>query len=171
MNTLGRARVLLLIPLTLMLVGCPPKLSEYDRLVRDGNDYFETEDYRRAEEAFTKALELRPGEPGTLVNRGNARMMLGDLDGAMRDYDAAIEADPNLAHAYANRGILRDKNGDVEGAIADYRKALELNPKLGERPSIWRQILYNPPTETIKDRLDFLEALRKKPGARGAGER
>ena len=167
MKTLGRARVLLLIPLILMLVGCPPKLSEYDRLMRDGNDYFETGDYRRAEEAFSKALEIKPGEPGTLVNRGNARMMLGDLDGALGDYDAAIEADPKLAHAYANRGILRDKNGDVEGAIADYRKALELNPKLGERPSIWRQILYNPPTETIKDRLEFLEALHKAPATPG----
>ncbi len=168
MKTLARARVLLLIPLTLMLAGCPPKLSEYERLVRDGTDYFETGDYKRAEEAFSKALELKPGEPGTLVNRGNARMMLGDLEGAMRDYNAAIRVDPELAHAYANRGILRDKNGDVEGAIADYRKALELNPKLGERPSIWRQILYNPPTETIKDRLEFLEALHKTPGARGA---
>jgi tetratricopeptide (TPR) repeat protein len=89
-------------------------------------------------------------------------MMLGDADGARADYQAALEGDPRFAPAYANRGILRDRAGDTKGAMADYREALRLDPKLGELPGILDRILYNPPTDTIKTRLEVLEALQKR---------
>ncbi len=150
----------LLAAVTLFLAGCPPRMDEHQKLLKDGNDYFDTGDYERAVEAFTKALELRPGEPGVLVNRANARMMLGDNQGALADYDEAVRLDPKFALAYANRGILKDRMGDAEGAIQDYRKALELDPSLGDPPGILKRILYNVPDETIKDRLEYLEAVR-----------
>jgi tetratricopeptide (TPR) repeat protein len=141
-----------------LLCGCPPKMSESERLTREGNGYFKSENYDGAVQAYSRALELEPGQPGVLVNRGNARMLLGDEQGALADYQAAIEIDPAFANAYANRGILRDRMGDLRGAMADYRRALQLEPKLGKPPGILKRILYNPPTETIKDRLDYLEA-------------
>jgi hypothetical protein len=41
--------------------------------------------------------------------------------------------------------------------MKDYREALRLNPKLGKPPGILKRVLYNPPTDTIKDRLEYLE--------------
>ncbi len=162
----------------LLLAGCPPRMDDHQKLVKDGNDYFDTGNYRRAIEAFTKALELKPGEPGVLVNRANARMMLGDTQGALADYDEAVRLDPKFALAYANRGILKDRMGDAEGAIQDYRKALELDPSLGDPPGILKRVLYNVPDETIKDRLEYLEAVQAarrsaqghSPASRGATE-
>lgn len=146
----------------LLLLGCPPKLEEGERLIKDGNEYFKAGSYERAEAAYDRALELRPGEVGVWVNRGNTRKMRGNTEGALADYEAALALNPGFAQAWANRGILRDTLGDAEGAIADYRKALELDPKLGEPPSIWRRIVYNPPTKTIKDRLAYLEAVQQR---------
>ena len=85
----GRMRLLrwgVLVVTAVLLSGCPAKLDDVDRLVRDGNDYFKNQDYERALEAFTQALELKPGEPGILVNRGNVRMMLDDNVGALADF-------------------------------------------------------------------------------------
>ncbi|MEW6486504.1 MAG: tetratricopeptide repeat protein [Thermodesulfobacteriota bacterium] len=146
----------------LLLLGCPPKLEEGERMIKDGNEYFKAGSYERAEAAYDRALELRPREVGVWVNRGNTRKMRGNTEGALADYEAALALDPEFAQAWANRGILRDSLGDAQGAIADYRKALELDPKLGEPPSIWRRIVYNPPTKTIKDRLAYLEAVQER---------
>ena len=160
MDRMGKIAWLGFLAAALFMAGCPPRMDDHQKLVKDGNDYFDTGDYERAVEAFTKALELRPGEPGVLVNRANARMMLGDTRGALADYDEAVRLDPKFALAYANRGILKDRMGDAEGAIQDYRKALELDPSLGDPPGILKRILYNVPDETIKDRLEYLEAVQ-----------
>ncbi|GAB4269056.1 MAG: hypothetical protein Kow0092_23020 [Deferrisomatales bacterium] len=152
---------LLALGLALLLAGCPPRMSDYEKLIKDGNDYFEMEEFRKAVEAYDRALEMKPGEPGVLVNRGNSKMMLEDAEGALADYAAALELDPKFAEAYANRGILYDRLGRTDEAMADYRKALELKPELGEGPSIWKRILYDTPTETIAQRLGYLEAVRR----------
>lgn len=145
----------------LALAGCPPRLEEGERLIKDGNEYFKAKSYQRADDAYSRALELRPGEVGVWANRGNTRKMMGDVEGALADYEAALALDPGFAQAWANRAILRDELGDAEGAMEDYRKALELDPKLGEPPSVWRRIVYNPPLQTIKTRLEYLEAQQR----------
>ncbi len=150
-----------LVTACLLLVGCPPRLTEDQKLVRDGNDYFDQGAFGKAEDAYSAALELKPREPGILTNRGNARMMAGDLDGARIDYEAALAVDPQFARAYANRGILEDRTGNPEAAMEDYRKALDLDPALGKGPAIWERILYGTPNETVQDRLEYLQAARR----------
>ena len=145
----------------LLLCGCPDRMTDLEKHSRDGTDYFSSGRYEEAEVEFNKAVELGPEEAGLLMNRANARMMLGREDEAMADYDAALAIDPKFAMGYANRGILRDRRGDREGAIADYRQALQLDPELGEGPSVWQRIIKNPPTETIRDRLLYLMAERQ----------
>ncbi len=152
---------LVVVTTALVLAGCPPRLEEGERLIKDGNEYFKAKSYQRADDAFSRALELRPREVGVWVNRGNTRKMMGNPEGALEDYAAALALDPGFAPAWANRGILRDELGDTEGAMEDYRKALELDPDLGKPPSVWRRIVYNPPTQTIKTRLEYLEAVQR----------
>ncbi|MHB8767353.1 MAG: tetratricopeptide repeat protein [Deferrisomatales bacterium] len=156
----------LLVALAAGLWGCPPRLTEAEQRVRDGNDYFEAGQPEKAASAYTRALELGAAEPGVRVNRGNARALLGDEEGALADYAAALAAAPGFAQAYANRAILRDRRGEVEPAIQDYRRALELDPSLGAPPGILTRILYNPPTQTLRDRLEYLEANRGGPPGR-----
>jgi len=142
----------------MLLAGCPPRLNDTEKYTRDGNAYMKSGSYAKAETAFDLALQHDPTAAGALVNRGNARMLQEKFAAARTDYDAALALQPNLALAYANRGMLFDRLEDTPSAIADYRRALELDPGLGQGPGIWERILRNPPTETIRDRLDYLHA-------------
>lgn len=141
-----------------LLAACPPRLNDTEKYTRDGNAYMKNGSYAKAEAAFDLALQHDSAAAGALVNRGNARMLQEKFAAARADYDAALALQPNLALAYANRGMLSDHLEDTPAAIADYRRALELDPSLGQGPGIWERILRNPPTETIRDRLDYLLA-------------
>ena len=163
-NLCRRGRLATLLGMALLLSGCPDPMTDLQKHSQDGTDYFSSGDYEEAEVEFTKAVELGPGEAGLLMNRANARMMLGREDEAMADYDAALAIDSKFALGYANRGILRDRRGDTEGAITDYRQALELDPELGDGPSIWQRIIKDPPRETIRDRLLYLMSQQQAGG-------
>ena len=145
----------------LLLSGCPDKMSNLERLIRDGDDFFNNQQYEKAAISYTKALEIAPGTAGIYVNRGNAFSMLDQTDKALADYSEAIRIDDAFAVAYANRGILRDNQKDWEGALADYRKVLELDPELAEAPSVWKRILYNAPNDSIQQRIDLLEKIEQ----------
>ncbi len=85
----------------------------------------------RAEEAlasFETALQLEPGNPIALTNRGLAQQALMRTDEALASYDAAIAAAPGLAEAHGNRGILLNQLGRKDDAIRALERAVRLAP-------------------------------------------
>ncbi|MEL6222401.1 MAG: serine/threonine-protein kinase [Cyanobacteria bacterium J06627_8] len=91
------------------------------------------EEYVRAQEDFTQAIELDGSNANAFYYRGNVRYFLGDLKGALEDYTQAINIDPDgTLKAYVNRGTVRAELGDDEAAIVDYSEAIQRDPNLAE---------------------------------------
>jgi Tfp pilus assembly protein PilF len=44
--------------------GCTQTPGAADRRVERGNSYFQAQEYEKAEQAYTEALQLDPGQPG-----------------------------------------------------------------------------------------------------------
>ena len=75
---------------------------------------------------YTAALALRPRNPGTCVNLGNALRNSGDLDGAIAAYREALDGHRDYAMARVQLSLLLEAKGDASGAIAELREALRL---------------------------------------------
>ncbi|MEU5361073.1 AAA family ATPase [Streptomyces albidoflavus] len=98
------------------------------------------------EEAVTllgRALDLAPGDPGTLVSRASAHLSLGRPELAVDDLDQALGARPDHFWALLKRARAHDSLGDREAALADLARAAELaqDPAvvIGERAEIHRR--------------------------------
>ena len=86
---------------------------------------------QRAEEALAaldRALELSPGLPDALNNRGSALDALGRQAEALASWEAAVAADGQLAEARSNLGIARARAGQPAEAEAQFRAAIGLRP-------------------------------------------
>ena len=76
-----------------------PVTWKYDRLVRQGDEYFKLGQYQQAIEEYDKAIKLNPNDAIGYKTRGNSYLALAQYQRAIEDYDKAIELDPNDAEA------------------------------------------------------------------------
>jgi protein O-GlcNAc transferase len=98
-------------------------------LARHGADLQASAHFATAIEYYDRALQIKPGLAGVLVNRGNALRSLRRFDAALLDMDAALRVKPSFPEAHNNRGnILRDL-GQLEAAVAAFDAALLLRPE------------------------------------------
>lgn len=105
-------------------------------LARDeGKRLLKEDDYRGAEAAFSRAIELWPDCAEFYSSRASARSWLKDYDGAVADAEQAYQLDSHtlfyhtsVSNHHENRAEARFKNGDLDGAIADFTRCRELDP-------------------------------------------
>jgi len=71
-----------------------------------GRKFLSSRQYKEAIEAFTKAIEINPGNGEAYKFRGDLMLMKGDLDQAVSDYTDALEINPRNAQVYNNRGFV-----------------------------------------------------------------
>lgn len=74
-----------------------------------------------------KALELKPGDAGSYVDKGIILTRKEKFDDAIAQYSKAIELNANYALAFFNRGMLKEKLGKADEALVDFQKAAELD--------------------------------------------
>ena len=86
------------------------KLNQYDRAIQD----------------YSKAIELGPGHAIAYYNRGNVYIELNQPIKAIKDYNKAIELNPGFAAAYNNRGSAYMMLQKVSRGCLDLKKACEL---------------------------------------------
>ncbi|MGB2822676.1 MAG: tetratricopeptide repeat protein [Phycisphaerae bacterium] len=89
----------------------------------------EVGDLRRAERAFTRAVELDPNLAQAYSNLATVYGGMGDHRRALRLCNRAIELEPQYVRAYYNRGAALYELGHPDMAIRDYTKAIELAPE------------------------------------------
>lgn len=83
--------------------------------------------WKDAEKAWTKVLDLDPQNAAAYSNRGNTRTSMGLCKEAIQDFNRAIELastepDPNLG-----RGVAEECLGQYEAALLDYEEANKKN--------------------------------------------
>jgi Flp pilus assembly protein TadD len=82
-----------------------------------------------AENAWRKAVSLKPDFAKAHYNLGFALQNQGRLDEAIACYRRVLELDPKYASAHNNLGAALADQGRLDEAIACYRRVLELDPK------------------------------------------
>lgn len=75
-----------------------------------------------------KALELKPGDAGSYLDKGTIFTRKENYEAALEQYSKAIELNPNYALALYNRGIVKEKVGKTQEALADYQRSADLDP-------------------------------------------
>ena len=93
-----------------------------------GYSYYELDEYEKAVEDFSEAIELDPYNADVYYNRGVSYYRLGKYGEAVDDCTKAIHLEPDHAMAYYGRANSYDKLGEHKKAVDDYNKAIELNP-------------------------------------------
>lgn len=148
------AAFLLLASLALFVAGCASGPTAAQRFYaerkaaeagKSGFEALDNEDYRRAIEYFTQALQLnrsvdnRVGEVKDLINIGRVYMALNDVKGAETHLSEAVrlaaaeKEDAYLSAALASLAKVRYIQGDLRGALADIERSLEIDSRLGVR--------------------------------------
>ena len=78
--------------------------------------------------SYDRALDLLPGNPYLLANKGLALSSMARYDEAVKWFDKAVQANPKFGAAWANRGLALFKLGRYEEAVACYDKAIAVEP-------------------------------------------
>jgi predicted membrane-bound spermidine synthase/Flp pilus assembly protein TadD len=88
----------------------------------------EKSDYPRAVIHFRRALEIAPGDEGTLVNLAHAQELMEDESGALDSYAALIQLHPSNVGARNRAAMILAKRGHVGPALEQWGESLKINP-------------------------------------------
>ncbi|MCC5661365.1 tetratricopeptide repeat protein [Nostoc sp. XA010] len=89
----------------------------------------EAEDYAKAIQLYTQAIELNPKDDRIYFDRGKSRFFNQDFKGALEDFTKTLEINPFDFPAYVERGLTYTQFEQWEEAIENYEKALEICPE------------------------------------------
>lgn len=109
-----------------------------------GNEYFDSNQFMDAIEAYDKALEIQPNSPDVLTDQGVMFRRLGWFDRAIENFSRANELAPNHATSLYNLGIVyRYDLQDLEKAQEIWTRFLEISPT-------------GPGSDRVRQDLEFL---------------
>lgn len=80
--------------------------QNYGLLVQLGNASYDMEDWRRAVDAYERALKVKGGDPNVMTDLGVAYRNLGDSDHALHLFQGAQKADPKHWQSRFNEAIV-----------------------------------------------------------------
>jgi tetratricopeptide (TPR) repeat protein len=93
-----------------------------------GSAYYNKEMWEKAEEMFSKAIEIDPEDSEARYNKGIALGQQGKNEEAIQAFDKAIDLNIGCEQAWSNKGLALYNLGKKEEAI----KAFESAPNLEE---------------------------------------
>lgn len=93
---------------------------------RRGMRHYELEQYGKAVESFSCAIEKQANVAQFYSERGISYYALRQYEKSIAENDRAIELNPEFEVAYNNRGYAYAKMGEYRKAIADFNKAIAL---------------------------------------------
>jgi len=115
-------KILPIIVLFTILVGCSTRSSEYYR--KQANKLEKENKFKEAILLLDKAVAKDPNNINALLDRAVDKSYLHNYSGAIEDYSKVIELDTNNGLAFLNRGKNKERLEDHNGAIADFNKAI-----------------------------------------------
>lgn len=93
----------------------------------EGNHYYNTEQYNKAIEYYSKTLDSGAGSKDIYLNIGNAYHFTQDKVSAIDNYQKAIEIDTENKELYFRRGMIYSDLGDKDAALNDFAKAIDID--------------------------------------------
>jgi tetratricopeptide (TPR) repeat protein len=106
--------------------------SSYLVLQTQGDQFLQQQKYDEALEAYQRALNAAPAEPGLHFDLGNTYWHMAKLDRARPELEAELKSNPGHAQANFELGDIAVKQGETEKGVALLKKALALDPSLIE---------------------------------------
>lgn len=89
--------------------------------------------WKEAERAWTRVIDVDPENAAAISNRGNTRTSMGLCKEAKEDFNRAIELAPNEPDPNLGRGVAEECLGEFEAALGDYAEANKKNIALTGR--------------------------------------
>jgi cytochrome c-type biogenesis protein CcmH/NrfG len=103
--------------------------SNVEAWIELGNAYFDTDQYKKSIQAYTKALELKPDNADVWTDIGVMYRKDGRPQDAIKAFDQAIAVNPKHEVSRLNKGIVLFHDlQDAPGAIRAWEGLLEINP-------------------------------------------
>jgi Ca-activated chloride channel family protein len=102
-----------------------------ETLIRQGNRYYNKQDYDQSLLNYDKALKKSPGNPDAQFNQGDALYRKSDYEKAAASYDDVLQSkadDKTRQSAYYNKGVAEIRQKKLEESIDSWKNALRLNP-------------------------------------------
>jgi len=93
-----------------------------------GNAWLDKSEWKKAGEAYSKALALDPSFAGASFNLARALAEAGDFDESLRVLAELEKRDPGNVRIASAKAFALYKKGDAKGALAAYRSILDLDP-------------------------------------------
>ncbi|KAK0143003.1 Small glutamine-rich tetratricopeptide repeat-containing protein beta [Merluccius polli] len=94
-----------------------------------GNNHMKEENYSRAMECYSQAIDLDLRNAVYYCNRAAAHSKLGNYTEATGDCERAIGIDPSYSKAYGRMGLALTAMSKYPEAISYFKKALVLDPE------------------------------------------
>jgi cytochrome c-type biogenesis protein CcmH/NrfG len=118
--------------------------TNFQAWVALGNEYFDSNQFMDAIEAYDKALEIQPNSPDVLTDQGVMFKRLGWFDRAIGNFNKANEIDPTHATSVYNLGVVyRYDLQDCPKAQQAWTRFLEISPS-------------GPGSDRVRQDLEFL---------------
>jgi tetratricopeptide (TPR) repeat protein len=93
-----------------------------------GTIYFNSKQFRKAEEYYRRALQADAGYALAHFNIGNLYDERGDYERALEHYKHAVELSPQYADAHYNLALLYQGGGHTMDAVRHWKLYLKLDP-------------------------------------------
>ncbi len=119
----------------------------YKTYMQMGNMFAYQKDFKKAEVAFKKAIEMAPNFALAHFNIATLYSQTGRFDKALENYDTTVKLDPSFAEAYKNRAIIYYMEEKYEKSLANFEKYLSLTDNEQAKVNVRKDI------EEIKRRL------------------
>jgi Ca-activated chloride channel homolog len=115
----------------LLLAGCYCVQAQTpDALIRQGNRFYNKQDYDQSLTNYEKALKKSPGNPDASFNEGDAKYRKNDYEKAAASYDDVLQSKANedtRQSAYYNKGVAMIRQKKLDESIDAWKNALRLN--------------------------------------------
>jgi tetratricopeptide (TPR) repeat protein len=108
----------------------PLRHELFEKLLTEGKEAFNQDDFATATERFNLLIDLDPGRYEGHYYKGLLLKHEGKLEYAQAFLTQAILAAPDEAELFYHRAIVRSRVNDMEGAMRDLNMALDHNPRM-----------------------------------------
>ncbi|HVE42501.1 MAG TPA: tetratricopeptide repeat protein [Planctomycetota bacterium] len=117
----------------LPMIAATPAQSDYESLLKDGNVYYDRQEFDKALDAYQKALKAKPTSAEAQALVGSSLSQLKRWDESFAAFEQALKLDaPRSAisvYTYKEMGLSYGKLGKMEDSIRAFQEGLKLSPK------------------------------------------